>query len=352
MSKKNYIIPIFVPHMGCRYNCVFCNQKEITGQSAQPTGKDVAAKIAEYLNTIPLGSHVEVAFYGGSFTAIDKEKQLELLAPAYVAYKAGLISDIRLSTRPDCIDEEILAFLSTFEVSIIELGVQSTDEDVLAQSKRGHTKQDTIRAAELIKSWGFTLGLQMMVGLPADTPEKSYQTAQDIISLEPDFVRIYPALVVNHTQLAEMYSSGQYFPLTLGKAVEICKNLLLQFTVADINVIRIGLQPTEEISADGELLAGPFHPAFRELVESAIAREQLIYLLSQSKASNDLTISINPADTSIVRGQKSSNIAYLKEFYQVDKVNIISKDYIERGTIVLLGNDGESMVCGRKDLLQ
>lgn len=349
MSKNKYIIPIFVPHAGCPHSCVFCNQKEITGQAKQPTATEVQEKITAYLKTIPADSKVEVAFYGGSFTAIDRDKQKELLTPAFQALNDGLISDIRLSTRPDYIDDEILTFLTAYGVTIIELGVQSTDQEVLRLSKRGHSKEDVEKSTELITSWGFTLGLQMMVGLPGDTGEKAMQTAEDIIQLNPNFVRIYPALIIKNTLLAEMYHQGIYSPLSLGKAVGICRDLLLLFEASDIPVIRIGLQPSDEISLEGDVIAGPFHPAFRELVESAVAREQLLYLLKLVPGeAKQITITINPSDMSIVRGQKNSNINYLKEFWSVQNIKILTKEYLERGTIVLLTNDN-SLVCPRKE---
>lgn len=349
MSKKKYIIPIFVPHAGCPHSCVFCNQKEITGQAKQPNAEEVREKITSYLRTMPSDSAVEVAFYGGSFTAISREKQKELLTPAFKALGEGLITDIRLSTRPDYIDDDILSFLTAYGVSIIELGVQSTDQDVLKLSQRGHSKEEVIKSANLIKSWGFTLGLQMMVGLPGDNGEKSRQTAIDIIHMEPDFVRIYPALVIKNTPLAEMYQQGVYAPLSLGKAVDICRDLLLLFEASDITVIRIGLQPSDEISLEGDVIAGPFHPAFRELVESAVAREQILYLLEQIPGEDrDITITINPADMSIVRGQKNSNINYLKEFWSVRNIKILTKEYLERGTIVMLTLD-KNLVCPRKE---
>lgn len=351
MLNRNYIIPIFVSHLGCPHTCVFCNQKEITGEISQPTGQTVTKKIQEYLETIPAGSYVEVAFYGGSFTAIDQLQQKELLSPAYDAFNKGLIQGIRLSTRPDYINEDILSLLAAFGVSIIELGVQSTNEEVLTKSRRGHTGIDVIKSAKLIKDWGFSLGLQMMIGLPGDNPEKAFQTAQDLISLHPDFVRIYPTLVVKNTQLAKLYREGIYNPLTLPQAIEICKDLLLLFNHNNIKVIRIGLQPTDEINEGAEVIAGPFHPAFRELVEAAIAREQLLYLLNKHNGPHkSISISINPADTSIVRGQKNINIAFLKATYQVERIEIIPKDYIERGTIVLLENNN-SIVCTRNDLV-
>lgn len=273
MSNKHYIIPIFVPHLGCPHSCVFCNQQRITGLSTNVKIDDVKKKIEKSLKTIPRNKEkLEVAFYGGSFTGIEKEIQKGLLNVPYSYKKKGIIDEIRLSTRPDYINTEILGLLKRFEVDTIELGVQSLVNDVLKASGRGHVEEEVYRAAKLIKEHDFKLGLQMMIGLPKDTKERSLYTAKQIVSQQPDCVRIYPTLVIKDTSLEKLYLNGSYMPLSLDQAVNISTDLLLLFEYYNINVIRIGLQPTEKISLGKDVVAGPFHPSFRQLVESKIGR--------------------------------------------------------------------------------
>jgi len=355
MAKKHYVIPIFVPDMGCPHRCVFCSQKRITGQDSVPDAGHVARKIEEFLPHIPReeGITVEVAFYGGSFTAVKPELQKELLRPAFDALNNGRIDHIRISTRPDAVNEKVLALLSTYGVSIIELGVQSMDDVVLGLANRGHTSRDILRAVAIIKSWGFILGLQIMVGLPGDSMEKVFLTAREVVALRPDFVRIYPCLVLQGTELAEKYSSGDYKPWSLEDAVEVCKKTLIIFEKAGIPVIRIGLQPSEEISWSGDILAGPYHPAFRELVESVVAREQMTQLLAKARKEfgpvKQAAFLAPATDLSIIRGHKNSNIDYFKQ-QGIEALNIGTMDAGERGLILLTRvNDKETNLVSTRN---
>ena len=229
MTMKTYNIPIFVPHRGCPFDCVFCNQKRITGTQKEVTADDVHNIIGEYLKTLPSKNRrIEAAFFGGSFTGIPINEQSELLAAANEYLKKGDIDGIRLSTRPDYIDKEILDNLLKYGVTTIELGVQSMDDSVLKSSNRGHTRKDVINAVRLIKEYSFTLGLQMMTGLPGDTDEKSLYTADEIIKLKPDIVRIYPTLTIKDTFLEKMYLTGKYQPQSVDEAVNLAKQLLLK----------------------------------------------------------------------------------------------------------------------------
>jgi len=222
MNKTHYIIPIFVPHEGCPHTCVFCNQDSITGSCFKIDGDFVRGTIEEYLETIKReNSIVEVSFFGGTFTAININKQRELLAVAMEYKQCGKIDYIRLSTRPDYIDEAILDNLKQYKVDIIELGVQSLDDEVLIKSGRGHSSEDVTRASKLIKSYGFTLGHQIMLGLPGDTREKDIETTKKVISLEPDISRIYPSLVIKDTPMEQMLKAGIYKPYDIEEAVEI-----------------------------------------------------------------------------------------------------------------------------------
>ena len=317
---KKRIIPIFVPHRGCPHDCIFCNQKKITGVSTDVTSEEARNIIEEYLQTIPEDASVEIAFFGGSFTAIDEQVQNELLTVAKEYVDKGLVSDIRMSTRPDCISEEILSRLKEYGTTIIELGVQSLDAKVLHDSARGHDIESVIKSSYLIKESGIKLGLQMMVGLPSDTEEKCIETAKKFIELQPHCVRIYPTLVVKDTGLETLLSKGEYNPFTLEQCVQIVKKLLVLFYVNNINVIRVGLQATEDIQLGKGIVDGPYHPAFRELVEGEMIKDYLHYLVIQNKTVSKIEVKTNNKNISKVVGNKKSNKIFFK-----DKLNIIMK---------------------------
>ena len=260
---KTYHIPVFVPHKGCPHDCVFCNQRHITGQISETTPWDVVRIIEDNLSTVDENSYVEVAFFGGSFTAIEEDMQLSLLKAAYPYVKSGKVNGIRCSTRPDCISESILERFKAYGGTSIELGVQSTDDEVLLKSRRGHSYKDVCEASELIKSYGIELGVQMMLGLPGDTKEKMIKTAEDLLSLSPYCVRIYPTLVVEDTALHTMYEKGNYNPLELEETVDILAEIIPMFVKNGVEVIRVGLQTTDEINES--TVKGPYNPAIREL---------------------------------------------------------------------------------------
>lgn len=246
--KKQYIIPIFVPHLGCPNDCIFCNQKSISGESKQVTKEDVRRIIEEHLKYVKENSKVEIAFFGGSFTGIDEEKQNELLRTACEYIKQGKAESIRISTRPDYIDKSILKRLKKYKVKTIELGVQSANDYILKKAGRGHTFEDVKKASKLIRLYGFYLGHQMMVGLPESTHLDEINTAKQLIKLKPKMVRIYPVLVIKNTKLEKDYEEGKYKALTVVQAVETCKELVKLFAKKNIEVIRIGLQPTDTIT--------------------------------------------------------------------------------------------------------
>lgn len=265
---KFKIIPIFVPHRGCPHQCSFCNQKHITGQTEEVTAETADKIILKYLSTIDTEKfRTEIAFYGGSFTAIDTEVQNSLLSVAQKYVLDGKVKGIRLSTRPDCISLDILDNLKKYGVTEIELGVQSMCDDVLAFNERGHTSKDVTAAVELIRKYDFSLGLQQMTGLYKDTFENDIYTAEKISELCPDFVRIYPTLVFNNTRLADYYRQGTYKPHTLDEAVNLCLKLKKIYDKNNIKIIRLGLLMSED-EARNNFLDGPYHPRFRELVDS------------------------------------------------------------------------------------
>ncbi len=328
--KKEYIIPIFVPHLGCPNNCTFCNQKKISGQTKMVTKQDVKDTIEYYLKNFKDDhKYVEVAFFGGSFTAIEKEKQEELLEAVQEYIHNKKVHSIRVSTRPDCIDKDILKRLKKYNVKTIELGVQSTNNYILSRCKRGHTGEDVKKASKLIRRYGFVLGHQMMVGLPESTKQDEINTAKELIKLKPEIVRIYPVLVIKDTELAEEYQRGEYTPLTVGQAVERCKEIVDLFNRKKITVIRIGLQNTEEITdpslKESSVVAGPYHPAFRQLVESSMWYDSIVNEIKKVNAKvKKVRIKANDKNVNNIIGHKKENITKLKEVYDVDV--IIEKD--------------------------
>jgi histone acetyltransferase (RNA polymerase elongator complex component) len=331
------IIPFFIPHFGCPHQCVFCNQKNITGRSISVEASSIPGKIKEYLKTNNSGGPVHAAFYGGSFTALPVEKQKSYLEAVRPFILSGHIKGIRLSTRPDNISREILALLKEYHVQAVELGVQSMDDHVLTRSGRGHSAADTVNAVTLLKEYDFFIGLQMMPGLPGDSPEGFTDTVDKTIALKPAFVRIYPALVIKDTALEELYKTGQYTPLPLDKTVSLCKDALLRFEEAGIEVIRIGLQPTEELEKPGTIIAGPYHPAFRQLVESSIYLDKMTALLQGNGTGNaDTLLLVHPDDLSSAIGQKRSNLKHLKDQFALKTIHVRADKSIPRRTVRLI----------------
>jgi len=305
---KHKTIPIFVPHMGCPNDCSFCNQRKITGNESTMTPEIADGQIQNALKTMPEDADcVEVGFFGGSFTGIDKDLQREFLSVAKKYKDTGKISEIRLSTRPDYINSEILDMLKSYGVTTVELGAQSMDDRVLGLNRRGHTEADTVKASEMIKASGIELGLQMMTGLLGDSADTCRKSCEKIIALKPDCVRIYPTLVLGGTYLDELYKSGEYTPQTLDEAVSLCADLKERFDEANISVIRIGLMASDNINPDADVTAGPYHPSIGELVQSEIYYRRLI-----KEIDADAQVVVNSKDISAFTGNKKNNIKRLK----------------------------------------
>lgn len=344
MSKSHYIIPIFVSHEGCPHNCVFCNQNTITGIEEKVNSEFTRKTIKEYLQTInKKQAVVEVSFFGGTFTAINIERQKELLSVAKEFKDRGDIDFIHLSTRSDYIDDEILVNLKNYSVDVIELGVQSLDKEVLLKSGRGHSEEDVVKASALIKKYGFILGHQIMLGLPGDTFEKDIETTRKSIAMKPDIYRIYPALVIKDTPMEKIYNSGTYKPYDLYEAVEITKIIYSMLTAHNIKVIRIGLQPTEEINSGKELIAGPFHPAFRELVEGSLYRDLVVEQVSKNYKGK-LIIKINSKDLSKLYADKKRFFNDMKKQLQTATIEVIQDNCMDRGESVLIFGEKEKKV--------
>ena len=323
--KKQYIIPIFVPHLGCPNNCTFCNQKIISGETKEITPDDVKKTVEFYLESFKeKNKYTEIAFFGGSFTGIEIEKQEALLKAAFEFVKAKKVNSIRVSTRPDYIDKEKLKLLKKYGVKTIELGVQSTNDYILRRCKRNHTFADVKKASKLIRWYGFTLGHQMMVGLPESTVLDELRTAKDLAKLKPKIMRIYPVLVLRGTELEKEMLEGTYTPLSVEQAVERSKELCYFFAKKKINVIRVGLQSTDTISdisknENSEVVAGPYHETFRQLVESSMNYDTIVKKIkSYTVKVRQVEIITSPDNVNNVVGYKRENIEKLREFYDVD----------------------------------
>ena len=322
MSARESIIPVFVPHLGCPNDCVFCNQRRISGSVTPATPEDVSGSVERAKALTPPGTRRQLAFYGGSFTAIPVHEQEALLGAAQPYLESGDISSIRLSTRPDAIDGEILARLRRFGVETVELGAQSMSDRVLALSGRGHTAQDVADASAQIKAAGFRLILQMMTGLPGSDDESDVDSARKIAALAPDGVRVYPTVIVRDTALCDLWRAGRYKEHTVEDAVRVCARILPVFEAAGIPVIRLGLNPTEDLSG-GDAVGGAYHPALGELVRARIMREKAEALLATANASGEAVLRVNPRLMSQAAGQHGANREYLKEKFGLKRLKFV-----------------------------
>ena len=325
------IIPVFIPHAGCPHQCIFCNQKTISGQGTNglAAARTQIEKFAGYVQASPDN---EIAFYGGSFTALPLEFQEQLLQLAQEYRNTGLAGKVRLSTRPDYIDDERLDLLKKYNVETVELGAQSLDDKVLELTERGHDAKAVELAVAKLKKRGFVVGLQFMLGLPGQDMNSVKRTLTKALELKPAIARIYPALVVKGTKMADQYEAGIYTPLSLEEAVEQASYMYENLTAAGIKVIRLGLQPDEELCKPGNILAGPFHPSFGELVKSYGYRIKVKKIIAQLP-SGDYTIVIThpPHLASIVRGMHKANV---KAWEQGGNIKIRFQEGKEFGVII------------------
>lgn len=351
---KPFIVPIFVPHMGCPHRCVFCNQSSITASDPDDVLSCITRRIEEVYGEFahrppPHGSagdplkiqprkpfRRQIAFYGGSFTGIEKKVQVQLLSAVQPLIRKGLMDSIRVSTRPDYIDSQVLALLKPYGVRTVELGVQSMVEEVLRRSRRGHTADHVLNAVQLLHGGDFEVGIQIMVGLPGDDMGRNAYTVDRVIELNPHFVRIYPTLVLKGTPLERLYRSGRYTPLSLEGAVDLCKKAFLRFHRAGIPVIRLGLQSTPELEATGCVLAGPYHPSLGHLVESSLFYDMASHLMLRHRRHRNVRIRVSPSDVSNIRGQKNRNLHQLKERFGLRDIQIEVDEGQPMGCLILM----------------
>ena len=303
-SHKPFIIPIFLPHAGCPHRCVFCDQSLITGIRSRPPRNDIRQQIEAFLKfKTARRSEVQIAFFGGNFLGLPANEIEAMLAEAADYIKSGRVNSIRFSTRPDTIDPQRLDLIKYFPVTTVELGVQSMDERVLAVTKRGHHTPDTEKAIQYLQDLNYEVGAQLMVGLPGDSPERSMASAQRVAYLKPDFVRIYPTVVLAGSPLANMYNKGDYVPLSLDEAVSRTKSLYLLFKRSNIRVIRMGLQASQDLEEGSTILAGPYHPSFGHLVYSEIFLDMAVDQIESSALNTDsISIRTHPGSVSQLRG--------------------------------------------------
>ncbi len=334
MDARPLIIPVFLPRVGCREQCLFCNLK------VPPEGPPSSSSVRDLIECALSGllsnkrkGEKQVAFYGGSFTAMDPQNQLNYLKEVRPFLASGLIDSIRISTRPDALDQRVLAILKEWGVKTVEVGAQSMIDEVLLLTHRRHRAQDTASAVSRLRSEDFEIGVHLMMGLPGDTLEGFLESLSRVIDLDPDFVRIHPTLVLKGSGLELLWKAGKYSPLSLDEAVQWLKRGLQKLESASIPVARIGLQPTEELRRD--LLAGPYHAALRHLVDSAILLDKAKQLLHTTPGASRVVFFCHPRDVSNLRGQKNGNIEKLKKEYGLKDILVRSSEEIPRGSLLL-----------------
>ncbi len=308
MSHSN--ISIFVPHKGCPNDCSFCNQRTISGQAVPATPKDVERAVKTAIEYKVDPKNTEIAFFGGSFTAIEREYMCSLLTAAKHFLDTYDFKGIRVSTRPDCIDDEVLGILKSYGVTVIELGAQSMVDEVLFANHRGHTADDVRNASRLVKEYGFELGLQMMTGLYKSDFEKDEFTAKEIIKLKPNTVRIYPTVVLKNTKLGYLQETGEYKAPTAEESAPFCARLLQRFNANNVNVIKLGLHSSEAVESD--MIGGAYHPAFRELCEGHIYLEKILAKLVEKDKSKEYAVVVSEKALSKAKGQQKRNEKALK----------------------------------------
>ena len=333
---KPLIVPVFIPNQGCPHRCVFCEQERITSYSARPiNGSDVEKIIDRAIHAAHFDKrrNPEVAFYGGTFTRLPIANMESLLCAVEPFLKAGYFGSIRVSTRPDALDEDRLALMKSYGVLTVELGVQSMADDVLALSKRGHTSEDARKGVQILRRHGFKVGIQLMPGLPGDSEWKFKSTIAAVIKLNPDMVRLYPVVVIRGTELARWYKEGRYDPLSLEAAVRLCAESCIRLERENIPVIRMGLMSSPSLLEAGQIIAGPWHPAFGFLVRSRIYHIGLEGELPPPGESSIIRIFVSRREIPLIRGYKNQGLQLLKAKTGASVIQVKTDDSIPRGRV-------------------
>lgn len=348
-SNKPFIIPIFIPHAGCPHRCVFCDQSSITGIRSKRLPQDIRDQIETFLKfKTARRDRVQIAFFGGNFLGMPTDHIKRLLSEAAEYVKTKRVNSIRFSTRPDTIDCQRLDWIKNFPVKTIELGVQSMDRRVLSATKRGHSAAETEKAIQQLKALNYEIGVQLMIGLPEDTPERAIASAHRVARLKPDFIRIYPTVVLAGSPLAAWYRKGDYVPLSIEEAVCQTKNLYLLFKNENIPVIRMGLQASEDLEDGSAILAGPYHPAFGHLVYSRIFLDMALKQIESSALNSDsISIWTNPRQVSQLRGLRNRNIEILKKKFDFKTVTVRPDHTLAQNQIKVRSKDSISNQTGR-----
>jgi len=340
-AGRPLIIPLFIPQRGCPHQCVFCNQRAITGAAARiPTTNQIRDEVERFMNYAgKRHTNIQISFFGGSFLGLGKPAVTGLLhAGASFVARQGVHS-LRFSTRPDTVCLETLDWIERFPVSTVELGAQSMKDRVLKSAGRGHRAAHTIAAASLLKERGYQVGLQMMVGLPDDDAAGAMETARQLADSEPDFVRIYPTLVLKGSPLARLYRGGKYSPLPLEDCIALVKKLYLFFKERRIPVVRMGLQASDGLTDTGSLLAGPYHPAFGHLVHASVVFDAVSRTLRRmEKPVHPLTIVTHPHMVSRVQGLKKQNLRYLMRDFGLEKVVLLQDSTLATDRLIVAGH--------------
>jgi histone acetyltransferase (RNA polymerase elongator complex component) len=336
-KAKPFIIPIFLPHAGCPHRCVFCNQSLITGVNSRISAIQVRNSVESFLKyKSERRGIVQIAFFGGNFLGIDIDEIKRLLAEAAAFVKAGRVNSIRFSTRPDTIDPERLDIIKNFPVATIELGVQSMDDRVLSVTKRGHSSPHAVKAVQRLKEFDYEIGVQLMVGLPGDDPGRLLASARRVADLKPDFIRIYPTVVVAGSSLAKLYKESRYTPLPLKDAVTQVKELYRFFNRRNIQVIRMGLQATDDLEKGSTILAGPYHPSFGHLVYSEIFLDMAMSAIQSTPPKGDsVGLHVHPRSVSKMRGLKNENIKKLCRKFHLKSIEIIPDDSLKEDQLTV-----------------
>jgi len=354
MSYRGFamIVPIFLMNRGCPHRCIYCNTRLIAGKTEEPLNEDhLRRTVASYTGQGKRkGESVELAFYGGNFTGMAEREQIRLLETTDALRCDGLIRQVRIATRPDDLSDHTLDLLARHHVGTVEIGAQSLADDVLALARRGHTAEDVAQAVRRTRERGFTVGLHLMAGLPGDTEDTFSETLQKVIAIRPDMIRLHPTLVFPETELAAMYQAREYVPLTMDGAISLCRKALVQCERAGIPLIRLGLQETELMKAPGGILAGPFHPAFRSLVEASLFLDMATQLLREENITTGrVSFSVSPRDVSSFRGERNGNISALTTRFNLTDIAVQSDPTLERGALVLYAQNGQTLRLRRAE---